>query len=77
MKKRLILAMAALAAALAALFVNRLLRGGKHIVITGSNSRLLTDDLAKHLTVDIVTWLLEAPKEQGQAPLGIKCQSVS
>ena len=32
------------------LFVNRLLRGGKHIVITGSNSRLLTDDLATHLT---------------------------
>ena len=33
--------------------------------------------LATHLTVDIVTWLLEAPKEQDQAPLGIKCQSVS
>ena len=32
------------------LFVNRLLRGGKHIVITGSNARLLTDDLATHLT---------------------------
>jgi len=32
------------------LFVNRLLRGGKHVVITGSNARLLTDDLATHLT---------------------------
>ena len=32
------------------LFVNRLLRGGKHVVITGSNARLLTGDLATHLT---------------------------
>ena len=32
------------------LFVNRLLRVGKHVVITGSNARLLTDDLATHLT---------------------------
>ena len=32
------------------LFVNRLLRGGNHVVITGSNARLLTDDLATHLT---------------------------
>lgn len=32
------------------LFVNRLLRGGKHVVITGSNARLLTVDLATHLT---------------------------
>ena len=32
------------------LFVNRLLRNGKHVVITGSNARLLTDDLATHLT---------------------------
>ena len=32
------------------LFVNRLLRAGKHIVITGSNARLLTSDLATHLT---------------------------
>ena len=32
------------------LFVNRLLRNGKHIVITGSNARLLTGDLATHLT---------------------------
>ncbi len=32
------------------LFVNRLLRGGKHVVITGSNVRLLTGDLATHLT---------------------------
>lgn len=32
------------------LFVNRLLRNGNHVVITGSNARLLTDDLATHLT---------------------------
>ena len=32
------------------LFVNRLLRGGNHVVITGSNARLLTSDLATHLT---------------------------
>ena len=32
------------------LFVNRLLRGGKHVVITGSNARLLAGDLATHLT---------------------------
>lgn len=32
------------------LFVNRLLRAGKHVVITGSNARLLTGDLATHLT---------------------------
>lgn len=32
------------------LFVNRLLRAGKHLVITGSNARLLEDDLATHLT---------------------------
>jgi predicted AAA+ superfamily ATPase len=32
------------------LFVNRLLRNGNHVVITGSNARLLTSDLATHLT---------------------------
>lgn len=32
------------------LFVNRLLRGGKRVVITGSNARLLTSELATHLT---------------------------
>ena len=32
------------------LFVNRLLRSGKHVVITGSNARLLTSELATHLT---------------------------
>lgn len=32
------------------LFVNRLLRAGNRIVITGSNARLLTSDLATHLT---------------------------
>lgn len=32
------------------LFVNRLLRNGKHVVITGSNARLLTSELATHLT---------------------------
>lgn len=32
------------------LFVNRLLRMGHHVVITGSNARLLTSDLATHLT---------------------------
>ena len=32
------------------LFVNRLLRSGNHVVITGSNARLLTSDLATHLT---------------------------
>ena len=31
-------------------FVNRLLRQGKHLLITGSNSKLLADDLASHLT---------------------------
>lgn len=32
------------------LFVNRLLRNGNHVVITGSNARLLTAELATHLT---------------------------
>ena len=32
------------------LFVNRLLRQGMHLVITGSNSRLLSSELATHLT---------------------------
>ena len=32
------------------LFVNRLLRSGNRVVITGSNARLLTGDLATHLT---------------------------
>ena len=32
------------------LFVNRLLRKGLHIVISGSNARLLSSDLATHLT---------------------------
>lgn len=32
------------------LFVNRLLRNGNHVVITGSNARLLTSELATHLT---------------------------
>jgi predicted AAA+ superfamily ATPase len=32
------------------LFVNRLLRKGFHIVISGSNARLLSSDLATHLT---------------------------
>ena len=32
------------------LFVNRLLRQGMHVVITGSNAKLLTSDLATHLT---------------------------
>lgn len=32
------------------LFVNTLLRQGKRVFLTGSNSRLLTDDLATHLT---------------------------
>lgn len=32
------------------LWVNTLLRQRKHIVLTGSNSRLLTDDLATHMT---------------------------
>jgi predicted AAA+ superfamily ATPase len=32
------------------LFVNRLLRSGLHIVITGSNSKLLSGELATHLT---------------------------
>lgn len=32
------------------LFVNRLLRAGKHVVITGSNAKLIEDDLATHLT---------------------------
>ena len=32
------------------LFVNRLLRNGMHILITGSNARLLSGELATHLT---------------------------
>jgi len=32
------------------LFVSRLLRAGNHVVITGSNARLLTSELATHLT---------------------------
>jgi len=32
------------------LFVNRLLRNGNHVVITGSNARLLNSELATHLT---------------------------
>ena len=32
------------------LFVNRLLRGGLHLLITGSNSKLLSSELATHLT---------------------------
>ncbi|MGN1324871.1 MAG: ATP-binding protein [Candidatus Spyradenecus sp.] len=32
------------------LFVNRLLRAGKHVVVTGSNARLLSDELTTHLT---------------------------
>lgn len=32
------------------LFVNRLLRTGMHIVLTGSNAKLLSSDLATHLT---------------------------
>lgn len=32
------------------LFVNMLLRQGNHVVLTGSNSRLLTDELATHMT---------------------------
>ena len=32
------------------LFVNRLLRAGNRVVITGSNARLLTSELATHLT---------------------------
>lgn len=32
------------------LFVNRLLRNGMHILITGSNSKLLSSELATHLT---------------------------
>ena len=32
------------------LFVNRLLRIGKHVVLTGSNAKLLSNDLATHLT---------------------------
>lgn len=32
------------------LFVNRLLRKGLHIVLTGSNAKLLSSDLATHLT---------------------------
>ncbi len=32
------------------LFVNRLLRSGLHIVVTGSNARLLSGELATHLT---------------------------
>ena len=32
------------------LFVNRMLRQGKHLLLTGSNSRLLANDLATHLT---------------------------
>ena len=32
------------------LFVNRLLRNGMHIILTGSNAKLLSSDLATHLT---------------------------
>ena len=32
------------------LFVNRLLRQGKHLLITGSNSKLLSHELSSHLT---------------------------
>lgn len=32
------------------LFVNRLLRRGMHIIITGSNAKLLSGELATHLT---------------------------
>lgn len=32
------------------LFVNRLLRGGLHILLTGSNAKLLSTELASHLT---------------------------
>ncbi len=32
------------------LFVNRLLRTGLHVVLTGSNAKLLSNDLATHLT---------------------------
>jgi len=32
------------------LFVNRMLRQGLHVIITGSNSRLLSGELASHLT---------------------------
>lgn len=32
------------------LFVNRLLRSGIHVVLTGSNAKLLSSDLATHLT---------------------------
>lgn len=32
------------------LFTNRLLRGGMHLVITGSNSRLLSSEFATHMT---------------------------
>lgn len=32
------------------LFVNRLLRQGKHLVLTGNNANLLSSELATHLT---------------------------
>lgn len=32
------------------LFVNRLLRQGLHLVVTGSNAKLLSNELASHLT---------------------------
>lgn len=32
------------------LFVNRLLRGGLHVIVTGSNANLLSSELATHLT---------------------------
>ena len=32
------------------MFVNRLLRTGMHVLITGSNTRLLSGELATHLT---------------------------
>ena len=32
------------------LFVNRLLRTGMHVLITGSNAKLLSGELATHLT---------------------------
>lgn len=32
------------------LFVNRLLRNKIHVILTGSNAKLLSNDLATHLT---------------------------
>jgi len=58
------------------LFVNRLLRAGNRVVITGSNARLLTSELATHLTgrflpIDVqpfsfreyVEWSKQSPQE--------------